>query len=103
MLIFKDRHTIDKLKKENYDFVLVDLPQAMLLPYKLSLPFGIIGLDAPHFIRKIPYMPRYKMIKVGVSFPNEAWLICLILLKNPNIHMKYQRQRSQYDKCKDRV
>ena len=58
MLIFKDMNTIEQLKEEKYDFVLVDLPQAMLLPYKLSLPYGIIGLYAPHLILRILYMPR---------------------------------------------
>ena len=54
---------IDKLKEDNYDFVLVDLPQNMLVAYKLSLPFGLIGIDPPHLIRRIPYLPRYVFIK----------------------------------------
>ena len=58
MLIFKDKDAIKRLQEENYDFALVDLPHSMLLSHKLSLPFAIFGLDAPHLIRRIPYVPR---------------------------------------------
>ena len=58
MLIFKDKDAIQRLQEDKYDFALLDLPHSMLLSHKLSLPFAIFGLEAPHLIRRIPYMPR---------------------------------------------
>ena len=67
MLIFKDKEAIKRLQEDKYDFALVDLPHYMLLSHKLSLPFAIFGLDAPHLIRRIPYMPRCARAKKSYS------------------------------------
>ena len=63
MSIFKDKDAIKRLLEDKYDFALVDLPHSMLLSHKLSLPFAIFGLETPHLIRRIPYMPRYALTR----------------------------------------
>ena len=90
ILVFKDPDTIAKLKEENFDFALVDTPHHMLLAYKLSLPFAILGAGTPHIARRIPYLPRY-----FCSFP--CMIIDSLSTKhnlqrklNPNVTQIYQ-------------
>ena len=70
MLIFKDKNVIKILQEDKYDFALVDLPHSMLLSHKLSLPFAIFGLEAPHLIRRIPYMPRFVLSRNSLKIDN---------------------------------
>ena len=51
---------LDSLRAQQYDYAIVDATflQYTLVPYKLSIPYAVLGISLPEFVRRIPYMPR---------------------------------------------
>ena len=58
-MILKQPEFLKKLKQEKYDFALIDTPFYVytLVAYKLSIPYGLVGFDTPHLLRRLPYLP----------------------------------------------
>ncbi len=59
-MILQQKEFINELKLNRYDFALIDSPSYVytLVPYKLSIPYGLVGFDTPHILRRLPYLPR---------------------------------------------
>ena len=58
--IFMDKSLMMKLKAEKFDFAVTDMPSILrLLPYKLSIPYGVMGTECPWWEMSLPYNPSH--------------------------------------------
>ena len=59
-VLLQSEDFLNKLKAEQYDYAVIDvtLLYYTLVPYKLSIPYALLGINVPEFARRIPFMPR---------------------------------------------
>ena len=58
--IFLDPTLMAKLESEKYDYAVTDVPNILrLVPYKLGIPYAVMGVECPWWDMTLPYNPSH--------------------------------------------
>ena len=61
LFLLEDSALMQNISNEGFDFVILDyvIPPFLILPYKLGIPYSLIGLSPPLLARRQTYFPSF--------------------------------------------
>ena len=68
LYLLEDTKVLANLSAEGFDFVVLDyvIPSFLILPYKLDIPYSVVGLSPPIISRRMAYFPSF--VPTATSF-----------------------------------